>query len=124
MQLCFKKKYHKKNNYIYENAIIGGDPQDISFDPAIQSYVEIGDYNIIREHVTIHRSTKLSSPTKIGNKNYIMVNAHIAHDNLIGNHTIITNSVNFGGHVMVEDFAVIGGALKFINMFELVKCQW
>jgi UDP-N-acetylglucosamine acyltransferase len=101
-----------KNNYIYENAIIGGDPQDISFDPAIQSHVEIGDFNIIREHVTIHRSTKLSSPTKIGNKNYIMVNAHIAHDNLIGNHTIITNSVNFGGHVMVEDFAVIGGAAQ------------
>ena len=98
-----------KNNKIYQNAIIGNWPQDISFSGK-DTKVVIGDNNVIREFVTIHCGThKADLVTRIGNDNYLMAYSHVAHDCEIGNGVIISNGVQLGGHVKLEDRANIGG---------------
>ncbi len=98
-----------ERNRIFHHAYVGGRPQDISYQGE-RSYVEIGNDNVIREYVTIHRGTnKQSCLTKIGDNNLIMAYAHIAHDCQIGNHCIIANAVNMAGHVVVDDYASLGG---------------
>lgn len=99
-----------KNNFFYENIVIGGDPQDTSFDPTDDTFVKIGDYNILREFVTVHRSTNKAAPTYIKDKNYIMAYTHVGHDCLLGSNIIITNGVSLAGHVMIDDQVVIGGS--------------
>jgi len=94
-------------------AIIGGEPQDLSFDPACESYVVIGESNIIREQVTIHRGSKPGGVTRVGNHNYLMANVHLAHDVVIGNRNIIANAVLFAGHVHMGSYTVIGGQAVF-----------
>lgn len=97
------------NNRIFPFAFLGGEPQDISFENEI-SRVEIGDNNVIREYVTIHRGTnKQDCVTKIGSNNLIMGYVHIAHDCTIGNHCILANAVQMAGHVVMEDYASLGG---------------
>jgi len=66
-----------RNNRIGHGAIIGGEPQDVGFSPITRSRVEIGERNIIREQSTIHRGTTADSATKIGDENFLMVNAHV-----------------------------------------------
>lgn len=94
-------------------AIIGGDPQDLSFKPETASGVIIGENNVIREHVTIHRATKPGTFTTVGNKNYIMASVHFAHDVQIGNNNVIANAALFAGHVHVENNCVVGGGAVF-----------
>jgi UDP-N-acetylglucosamine acyltransferase len=72
--------------------------------------VVIGSGNTIRESVTIHRAMASDHATTIGDNNLLMVNAHVAHDCQIGNHTILTNNVMLAGHVIVEDRAYLSGA--------------
>ncbi|MBC7188787.1 acyl-[acyl-carrier-protein]--UDP-N-acetylglucosamine O-acyltransferase, partial [Candidatus Aerophobetes bacterium] len=75
---------------IYHGTIIGTEPQDIHY-KGERSFVRIGDDNIIREYVTIHRGTSLDSTTEIGNGNFLMAYCHIAHNCQIGNRVIIAN---------------------------------
>ncbi len=97
------------NNKIYHGASIGRVPQDLKF-RGEKSYVFIGDNNIIRENVTIHRGTEGDkSETRIGNDNFIMAYCHVAHDCQLGNEITMTNAANLAGHVKVEDRAVIAG---------------
>ncbi len=98
-----------KNNKIFNGAVIGHDPQDITFDKSKKTGILIGDDNIIREYVTIHRATKDKDFTRIGNKNFIMIGTHIAHDCVIEDETTIVNSVSLGGHVHIEKKAFISG---------------
>ncbi|MEL0102951.1 MAG: acyl-ACP--UDP-N-acetylglucosamine O-acyltransferase [Gammaproteobacteria bacterium] len=98
-----------KNNKIYDHVIIGADPQDLNFDTNIKTSVKILDNNIIREFVTIHRSTKEEKPTQIYSNSMIMVNCHIAHDCIVGDNVIMSNTSILGGHAMIEEFAVLGG---------------
>ncbi|SMF86957.1 acyl-[acyl-carrier-protein]--UDP-N-acetylglucosamine O-acyltransferase [Paenibacillus uliginis N3/975] len=99
-----------KHNHIYHSAAIGTDPQHITPDK-VPTYLTIGDHNIIREYVTLSRgSLKGGSYTTIGDHNLIMSYAHIGHDCLVGNHTIISSGVLVAGHVEIEDYVVIGGA--------------
>jgi len=99
-----------KQCIVWPGAILGGDPQDLKF-AGEDSRLTIGDRNEIREHVTIHKGTDADTGvTSVGNDNLIMAYAHIAHDCVIGNHVIITNTVQLAGHVLVEDHAAIGGA--------------
>ena len=98
-----------KNNKIYDHVIIGADPQDLNFNTNIKTSVNIRDNNIIREFVTIHRSTKEEKPTQVFNNSMIMVNCHIAHDCIIGDNVIMSNTSILGGHSMIEEFAVLGG---------------
>src|SRR3989304_6244738 len=94
---------------ISQGVVLGGVPQVLKHNDC-PSYVKIGNNNIIREFVTIHRSMKENGATVVGDNNYIMAYAHIAHDCQIGNDTIITSYAGLSGHVVVEDKAVIGGA--------------
>src|SRR5436305_14154374 len=102
-----------RSNRIGHGAIIGGEPQDVSFSPATRSRVEIGERNIIREQSTIHRGTTADSATKIGDENFLMVNAHVGHNCVIGKQVIIANNVLLGGYVMVDYHAFLGGGSVF-----------
>ena len=98
-----------KDNKVYQGAVIGTWPQDISF-CGQDTHVIIGDGNVIRECVTIHCGThKAGRVTRIGNNNYFMAYSHVAHDCEIGNGVIMANGVQIGGHVKLEDLANIGG---------------
>ena len=100
-------------NQIGHGAIIGGFPQDLSFKAGTRSWVEIGNGNVIREHVTIHRGTAESSATRIGNDNFLMAGAHLGHNCTVGNKVIIANNCLLGGYVTVEDNAFLGGGCVF-----------
>jgi UDP-N-acetylglucosamine acyltransferase len=95
-------------NTVGEHAVIGGDPQDLTFKPCV-SRVVIGNDNVLRENVTIHRSSKAEGCTKLGDGNFIMVGSHIAHDCAVGNETIFANGATLAGHVTVGDKVFISG---------------
>ncbi len=98
-----------KKNRIYPFASIGNDPQDLKFQGE-DTKLEIGNYNKIREYVTINPGTKGGGGlTKVGNNCLFMVSAHIAHDCFVGNNVILANNVPLGGHAHVDDNAIIGG---------------
>jgi UDP-N-acetylglucosamine acyltransferase len=99
-----------KDNYFCTGTVIGGKPQHTA---ATDRYgkIFIGDQNIFREYVTIHCAMKESEVTTIGNNNYLMVNAHIAHDCKIGNDNVLVNNVMLGGHVQVGNRVNLGGAV-------------
>ncbi|OGF62256.1 MAG: acyl-[acyl-carrier-protein]--UDP-N-acetylglucosamine O-acyltransferase [Candidatus Fischerbacteria bacterium RBG_13_37_8] len=93
---------------IYPFVSIGLEPQDVKYQGE-ESKVTIGDNNIIREGVTIHRGTRHGHlETKIGNNNMFMAYSHVAHDCTVGNGVILIHLAIVGGHVTVEDFAVLG----------------
>lgn len=97
-----------KNCKIFPGAVIGAVPQDLKY-KGEYTLAEIGDNTTIRECVTIHRGTTDKKTTKVGTNCLIMAYAHIAHDCIVGNHVILANSVQLAGHVLVDDFAIIGG---------------
>jgi len=97
------------NNHVFEGAVLGGYPQHAHM-PENPGRLVIGDGNTIRENVTIHRALASENVTIVGNHNLLMVNAHVAHDCCLGDHTIITNNVMLAGHVTVEDRAYLSGA--------------
>ena len=103
-------------NRIYPFAAVGIGPQDLSY-RGEPTRLEIGDRNMIREYVTIHRGTvKGGQLTKIGNDCLIMAYSHIAHDCFIGDHVIMANAATLAGHVTVEEWAVVG-ALSPVHQF-------
>ena len=95
-----------KNNKFATHSVVGGEPQDYKF-KGEETYIEIGDYNIFREFITIHRSTKIDIPTKIGNNNMLMVSSHVGHDCNVGDNIIMTNCASIAGHTTVENNAVL-----------------
>lgn len=98
-----------ENCIIYPFTSIGLSPQDLKY-RGEKTGVKIGDNNIIREYITIHRaSVGGDGVTTIGDKNFLMAYVHIAHDCKIGNSVTMANVATLGGHVVVEDYAVIGG---------------
>lgn len=98
-----------QDNRIFQFVSIGEVNQDLKY-AGEPTRVEIGDRNSIRESVTIHRGTVQGGGlTKVGDDNLLMVNAHIAHDCVIGNRCIFANNATLGGHVEVDDYAIIGG---------------
>lgn len=94
---------------IHMSAIVGHEPQDLKFDPQMKSFVRVGKNNVIREFATIHRGSVEGSATVLGDGNYLMAGAHVGHDCRIGNNTVLVNNVLLGGHVTVEDQAIISG---------------
>jgi len=98
-----------RENKIYSFAAIGGDPQDKKY-AGEATELEIGDRNVIREYCTISRGTTQDvGVTRIGNDNWIMATVHIAHDCQIGSNTIFANSVTLAGHVIIDDYVILGG---------------
>lgn len=108
-----------EDNQIYQFASLGEVNQDLKYAKE-PTRIEIGHYNQIRESVTIHRGTVQGGcVTKIGNSNLFMINVHIAHDCIVGNHCIMANNVTLGGHVKVDDYTIIGG-MTAIHQFCLI----
>ena len=94
---------------VHPFAVVGGDPQDLSFDAGTPSRVRIGARTVIREHVTISRATKRDGATEIGPDCFLMAGCHVAHDCRIGERVVIANAVLLAGHVQIGDRAFLGG---------------
>jgi UDP-N-acetylglucosamine acyltransferase len=100
-----------ERNVVHPFAVIGGEPQDVSFKGS-PTRVAIGDSNVIREGVTIHRgSEKEQGVTRIGSNNMLMVNVHVAHDCVLDDKVIIANNTILGGHCHVDSHATISGGV-------------
>jgi UDP-N-acetylglucosamine acyltransferase len=98
-------------NRIFPNAVIGADPQDVSYRGS-DTRVEIGDDNVIREGVTINRaSEKEDGVTVVGSRNFLMACCHVAHDCRIGDGVIIANGTLLGGHVRIHSHASLSGCV-------------
>ncbi len=98
-----------KRNRIFQFASVGEDPSDKKFHGEV-TWLEVGDDNIIREGATIHRGTGFGGGvTRIGSSNLFMPYTHVAHDCIVGDHTIFSNNAAISGHVVVEDWAILGG---------------
>jgi UDP-N-acetylglucosamine acyltransferase len=107
-------------------AVLGGEPQDLSFDAGTESFLEIGEGNTIREHVTVHRSASAGGATRIGDNNFIMVGAHMGHDTLLGNNNVVANNCLLAGHVVVGDHCFLGGGSvyhQFIRVGDRAMAQ-
>ncbi|MCL4169015.1 UNVERIFIED_CONTAM: hypothetical protein GTU68_050238, partial [Idotea baltica] len=98
-----------RNNLVGHGAVIGGAPQDLEFDLGIESGVLVGNDNHFREYVTIHRSTQSDGNTIIGDGNFLMAVAHIAHDVVVGNKNILANNTMIAGHVTLGNHTFLGG---------------
>ncbi len=98
-----------ERNHIFSFSSIGTAPQDIGYRDE-ETFLIIGDDNVIRECATVHRATtKEDRKTVIGNKNFLMAYSHVAHDCKLGNSIIMANSVALGGHIVIGDHAILGG---------------
>ncbi|MFH1845775.1 MAG: acyl-ACP--UDP-N-acetylglucosamine O-acyltransferase [bacterium] len=97
-----------RNCQIYHGAALGCEPQDLKYNDEI-TFVEIGNDNVLREYVTVHRATGEGMKTRIGDGNMLMAYVHIAHNCHIHDGTVLANAVNLAGHVEIEEYATIGG---------------
>jgi|TARA_B110000908_G_scaffold171727_1_gene235539 UDP-N-acetylglucosamine acyltransferase len=98
-----------KNNKIYQFSSVGEDTPDMKYKGEPTRLV-MGDNNIVREGVTIHRGTvQDAGETRIGNDNLFMAYAHVGHDSVVGNHTVFINNASLAGHVHVGDWAILAG---------------
>ncbi len=105
-----------QHNKIYQFASLGEDPQDLDY-KGEATRLEIGDHNLIREFCSINRgSAGGHGVTTIGDHNFLMNYVHIAHDCVVGNHTVFANNAGIAGHVAVEDFVVMG-AFSGVHQF-------
>lgn len=99
-----------QGNRFYPHCVIGCCPQVMGFDPSSKiGTLMIGDRNVIRENVTIHPSRYEDASTEIGDENLIMIGTHIGHDCIVESRTVLSNSVQVGGHSKVEEGAWISG---------------
>jgi len=98
-----------ERNQLHSFSCIGTPPQDVGYKNE-ETYLIVGNDNVIREFATVHRATtKADRKTEIGNKNYLMAYSHVAHDCKLGNSIIMANSAGLAGHITIEDYAILGG---------------
>lgn len=112
--------------FVGSGAILGSNPQFRGFDPAIQSGISVGERNVLREYVTIHRSVTEATDTILGNDNYLMAGAHIGHDSIVGDFNTFANDVLLGGHVILGNHCFVGGGSafhQFVRVGDHVMCQ-
>lgn len=101
---------------IFPFSSIGHQPQDLKYHGEV-SRLEIGERNVIREHVTMNPGTEGGGLlTKVGNECLFMVGAHVAHDCVISDNVILVNNATLGGHVVIDEWAIIGG-LAAVHQF-------
>ena len=104
------------HNRIFYHASVGAEPQDLKY-RGEDSELVIGDHNIIREFATLHPGTAGGGMiTRVGDHNLVMNYCHVAHDCRLGHHNILANGVQLAGHVVIEDYVVLG-ALAGIHQF-------
>lgn len=105
-----------KHNRIYQFSSLGIECQDKKYHGE-HTTLEIGDHNIFRESCSIHRGTALGrNSTTIGDHNLFMVNTHVAHDCIVGNHVVFSNGASIAGHVEVQDHVNLSGFVG-VNQF-------
>jgi UDP-N-acetylglucosamine acyltransferase len=107
-----------ERNRIFEHATLGGEPQDVKFRGEPSALV-IGDDNLIRESVTIHRASGEGEVTRIGSRNFLMIGVHVAHNCCVGDDNIFANDAALAGHITVEDHVFLSnnvGAHQFVRM--------
>jgi len=105
-----------EENRIFQFASVGADPQDKKY-RGEASRLEIGDRNVIRECVTVHRGTVQDhGVTRIGNDNLLMAYVHVAHDCVVGSNCVLANNATLAGHVHIDDWAIMGG-LSAVHQF-------
>ena len=98
-----------RDNRIFQFASVGEAPQDKKYGGEPTS-LELGERNVIREYVTLNRGTSDGNgKTVIGSDNLFMAYSHVAHDCIVGSHTIFANAASLSGHVEVGDYAILGG---------------
>jgi UDP-N-acetylglucosamine acyltransferase len=97
-----------RDNVVFTGAVLGERPQHLKYQDE-PTGVEVGDGNVFREHVTVHRGTTHSWVTKIGSHNFFMANSHVAHDCAVGSHCILANGAVLGGHVVLADNVYVSG---------------
>lgn len=98
-----------RDNRIFQFSSVGEDTPDLKY-KGERTWLVIGDRNVIREGVTLHRGTVQDrSETTIGNDNLLMAYVHVGHDSVIGNHCILVNNTALAGHVLVGDYAILSG---------------
>jgi len=96
------------HNRFHAGCVIGDAPQDLKYEGE-PTRLRIGDHNVFREHVTVHRSNKAEEETVIGSHNFLMANSHVGHNSRVGDYVIIANGALLGGHVVIGDRAFISG---------------
>ena len=104
-------------NRVYEHATLGGEPQDVKF-RGEPSRLVVGDDNLFREYVTVHRASGEGGATRLGSRNFLMVGVHVAHNCEVGDDNTLANGVALAGHVEVEDhvfFSSNVGAHQFVR---------
>ncbi len=107
-----------QGNRVFEHATLGGEPQDVKF-RGERSHLLIGDENMIRENVTIHRATGEDQVTHVGSRNFIMIGVHVAHNCVMGDHCIFANGTALAGHITVEDHVFLSnevGVHQFVRL--------
>jgi UDP-N-acetylglucosamine acyltransferase len=107
-----------QRNRIFEHAVLGGEPQDVKF-KGEESRLVIGDDNLVREFVTLHRASGEGAETVIGSRNFLMIGVHVAHNCRIGDDNIFANGAALAGHITVEDHAFLSnnaGAHQFVRI--------
>ena len=96
------------HNRFHAGCVIGDAPQDLKYNDE-PTGLRIGDHNVFREHVTVHRSNKPGEETVIGSHNFLMQHSHVAHNCVLGDHVILAGGALLAGHVAVHDRAFISG---------------
>jgi len=107
-----------QRNRVFEHATIGGEPQDVKF-KGERSRLEIGDDNLIRESVTIHRATGEDLVTRVGSGNFLMIGVHIAHNCQVGDHCVFANNTALAGYILAEDHVFLSnevGVHQFVRL--------
>ncbi len=107
-------------NSVHDHAALGGPPQDLKFKPQ-PTVLLIGDGNMLREYVTIHRAGSAETTTRLGNNNLLMTCSHVGHDCQVGDNVVIASSTALAGHVHIEDRAFVSGGVM-IHQFTQVGC--
>jgi UDP-N-acetylglucosamine acyltransferase len=98
---------------VHPYAIVGGDPQVLRFDPATPTGVKVGAGTIVREYVTLNRSTEKGGFTVVGANTLLMACSHVAHDSVVGDNVVVANAVLVAGHVVIGNHAVLGGGSAY-----------
>ena len=102
-------------NEFYPFACIGLKTQDLKYTGG-KCYLDIGTDNVFREHATVHTATGDDLHTRVGSHGNFLAYSHIAHDCVVGDHVIFSNNGTLAGHVVVEDYAIVGG-LAAVHQF-------
>ena len=112
--------------FIGSGTLIGAEPHYIGFDRKTKSWVRVGDNNIIREYVMLHRSIEEDGKTILGDDNFLINGTHFGHDCIVGNSNVFANNVLLGGHVEMGNNCFLGGGSvyhQFVRIGDYVMAQ-